>query len=42
MHIHQVRVELAYFSELIYYWSSLRFSTTLLAFTLLTLPLHQT
>mgnify|MGYP001811166951 CR=1 FL=1 len=37
----QVRIELACFQELIYYWTSLRFSTTLLAFTLLALPVFQ-
>jgi len=37
----QVRIELAYFSELIYYWTSLRFSSTLLVFSLLTLPVYQ-
>ena len=37
----QVRIELAYFQEIIYYWSSLRLSSALLAFTLLTLPLQQ-
>ena len=36
-----VRIELAYFSELVYAWSSLRFATCLLVASLLALPLYQ-